>query len=62
MLDIFKFHPNNVEKLKNFQRICIGENYKNSVATRCFYIGKTNKEFIEISYLKCLELLVAKRQ
>jgi hypothetical protein len=59
MLEVFKFHPNSKEKLKNFDKIYVGDNFKNQVSTKCFYIGKKNKEFVEISYLKCLDLLIS---
>jgi hypothetical protein len=58
MLEIFKYHPNSKEKLKNFDKIFIAENFKNSYSTQCFYIGKKDKEMIEISYLKSLETMM----
>jgi hypothetical protein len=58
MLEIFKFHPNNAEKLKNLKKILLGSLDISEKITKCFFIEKSDGSKDDISYLKSLGGLV----
>jgi len=59
IFQVLQFHPRAADKLKNFARIKIGLSPFDTHSSRCFYLERTTGELEDISYIKCVNKILA---